>query len=462
MTSRMKYNDPLVLRENESLSILLKHINKGSNILEFGCANGRMTKYMNETLACHVYIVEYEKEAFEEAIQYAEFGICDDIMNYTWLEAFENICFDYIIFADVLEHLYSPQEVLSNTRKLLKDNGSVLISVPNICHNDVIAKLYMNSFVYTDVGLLDDTHIRFFSENTLGSFCGGAGYKIVDRDFVTLESGTTEQLRDCNDRVNPLLWNMLLSRKNGNVYQYILILKKESFSSEEKKQIDKVILPQKKGKLYFNRGDGFTEEDKEIVYAFGEEEGEFIFERDIKISDKIFQIRYDPCENQSCVIEEVIISNNDMVEIEFLDCTCQNNRIFLHGNDPQIIFTLKRTELDELKIRVKFYTWGECYLKSIEEMLLECETEKMKTNNLHSRQIEKMQEEFLERETILQQEHQNSVDILEKEYHEQIRIKDYLIVNLKGELDNIMASGSWRLTKIFRLLKSKIEKMLGD
>ena len=448
----MKYNDPLIIRENESLSILLKHINVGSTILEFGCANGRMTQYMSEALSCHVFIVEYEKKAYNDAMRYAEKGICDDIMSYTWLDTFKDYRFDYIIFADVLEHLYSPQEVLSNTRKLLKDNGMVLISVPNVCHNDVIARLYMNSFVYTDVGLLDDTHIRFFSEKTLGSFCKGAGYRIVDRDFVTLESGTTEQLRCCKDRVDSLLWNMLLSRENGNVYQYILILKKESYETKENELDENIIidnkkvLPKKDGVLYFDRGNGFTEEDKEIVFATGAQDGGYVYESSLFSKEMLSQMRYDPCENQSCIVEEIVISEPDKINVNFSNCIKINNSILLLGNDPQIIFKPKNLEFDELKIKIKFYTWGKIYLQLIEKMLLTCNNEKILSENLFTEKIRIMQNKYLDKI--------DNKEILINELVKCNKDKEEEMCIIKDELNSILKSKSWRWTKLFRSLKN--------
>lgn len=115
----MKYNEPLVIKENDSLSILLKYIRHYSKVLEFGCANGRITKYMAEQLNCEVSIVEYEKEAYQDAVKFVADGLYTDIMQFEWCKYFQS-SFDYIIFADVLEHLANPKEVLIKTHKLLK------------------------------------------------------------------------------------------------------------------------------------------------------------------------------------------------------------------------------------------------------------------------------------------------------------------------------------------------------
>ena len=180
----MKYNVPMEIKENEAVSELLKYIKPNSTVLEFGCANGRMTRYMKEQLGCDVYIVEYEKDAFNDAIKFAKDGVCGDILAYEWLEKYKGIKFDHIVFADVLEHLSDPQQALAKTSGILKEDGNVLISVPNIGHNDVLIKLFEGKFEYTDVGLLDNTHIHFFAENSLESFCQNAGYQIIKKRYI--------------------------------------------------------------------------------------------------------------------------------------------------------------------------------------------------------------------------------------------------------------------------------------
>ena len=102
----MKYDIPLKLDTKNSMSILLNQITPGSKILEFGCANGRMTRYLKLAMKCDVYIVEKEQDAYLSAKKYAVDGICGDIMDFSWKDRWSD--FDFIIFADVLEHLFDP------------------------------------------------------------------------------------------------------------------------------------------------------------------------------------------------------------------------------------------------------------------------------------------------------------------------------------------------------------------
>lgn len=88
--------------------------------------------------------------------------------------------FDLIIFNDVLEHMYDPWEVLLITKKLLKNNGIVVISLPNIRHRSILFDLiFKDKFEYKTQGITDITHIRFFTETTMKQMLKDCGYEIL-------------------------------------------------------------------------------------------------------------------------------------------------------------------------------------------------------------------------------------------------------------------------------------------
>ena len=162
-----KYDVKMETGLNTISGKLMNRIKKHSMVLEFGCAYGRMTKYMKEQLQCQVYIVELDSEAYTHAIQFAAGGYCGDIETGEWYSQFQGYQFDYILFADVLEHLRNAEDILRVVGSLLKPDGEVLISIPNIAHNDIIAGLYLNHFKYTDIGILDNTHVHFWGREEL-------------------------------------------------------------------------------------------------------------------------------------------------------------------------------------------------------------------------------------------------------------------------------------------------------
>ena len=184
-----KYNLPMELGENTIPGKIMRKITPDSTVLEFGCAEGRMTRYMQEKLGCKVYIVEVDQDAYETAVSFAQAGVCTDAELMTWQDAFAGVTFDYILFADVLEHLHNPEKVLKCAGELLKEDGSILVSIPNICHSDVLCNLYQNHFQYTELGLLDNTHIHFWGADDFVKFAADVGLQVRELDGVSVPFG---------------------------------------------------------------------------------------------------------------------------------------------------------------------------------------------------------------------------------------------------------------------------------
>lgn len=78
-----------------------------------------------------------------------------------------NLKFDYIIFGDVLEHLKYPYSLLEKFKNYLSEKGKFIISLPNVAHACVKSNLLIDNFNYTKYGILDDTHLRFFTYKTI-------------------------------------------------------------------------------------------------------------------------------------------------------------------------------------------------------------------------------------------------------------------------------------------------------
>ena len=87
--------------------------------------------------------------------------------------------FDVIVYGDVLEHLVDPLRVLVELDRSLAPTGFVVISVPNIAHLWIRLLLLFGRFEYLDRGILDQSHLRFFTERSLRAMLANAGLRIV-------------------------------------------------------------------------------------------------------------------------------------------------------------------------------------------------------------------------------------------------------------------------------------------
>jgi GT2 family glycosyltransferase/2-polyprenyl-3-methyl-5-hydroxy-6-metoxy-1,4-benzoquinol methylase len=225
------YDFTLDMETDNSNSLILRNIKPGSVVLEMGCAHGRMTKYLKEQLNCEVYIVEYDKTAGEVAKQYATASWVGeekgDIERFRWFTALNEagIKFDYIIYADVLEHLRAPDEVLKESVKLLKASGSVLCSIPNVAYNGLMIDLLQDKFEYRDTGILDKTHIKFFTHSSLQQFVGAAGL-VVANEFNAINTVANSEFANSYNQLPKEVGEYLQKRKYGEVYQFIWELKK--------------------------------------------------------------------------------------------------------------------------------------------------------------------------------------------------------------------------------------------
>ncbi len=206
---------------------ILQQVPEGSEVLECGCATGYMTRFMKEKLNCTVDVIEYDFDAIKQAKLFARDGFCGDLADLEWCEYFDGRKYDRILFADVLEHLRErdPMIVLKYARQFLKDDGRIIVSIPNICHNDIIIRMFNDSFTYTELGLLDNTHIHFWG---IGDFLAEAkeiGLEAETVDATQLATGTTEQ-RIPYDMMDKELLKALQKRQYGTVYQWIITLKR--------------------------------------------------------------------------------------------------------------------------------------------------------------------------------------------------------------------------------------------
>ena len=87
--------------------------------------------------------------------------------------------FERVLLLDILEHLRNPVRILEQCHELVEKNGQVIVSVPNIANIHTRLLLMMGKFDYTERGLLDRTHVRFYTRKTARAMLEQAGYRIV-------------------------------------------------------------------------------------------------------------------------------------------------------------------------------------------------------------------------------------------------------------------------------------------
>lgn len=163
-------------------------------IVDVGCMLGQMAFACKELKKdIHYTGIEINPEYANIAANYCDEVFVEDIENLTDYQMEHFIESDCWIFGDCLEHLKDPWEVLKKVRKVIRPNGCVVICIPNTQHWSIQTRLLSGQFWYENYGLLDRTHLRFFTKTTLIDMFQKTGWKIEAQIIKSLKE-TPEQI----------------------------------------------------------------------------------------------------------------------------------------------------------------------------------------------------------------------------------------------------------------------------
>lgn len=157
-------------------------LRSGTKILDVGCGRGNLGAYLQAKYASEVTGLEIIEDNFLVASTTLHKAYLGDIesMDMSLLGS----QFDYVIFSDSLEHMLEPKAVLERVRYLMAENGYLLISMPNIRNFRVtIPLVFSDQWDYQDEGLLDRTHLRFFTCTSICKLVEQCGYKVEQVRF---------------------------------------------------------------------------------------------------------------------------------------------------------------------------------------------------------------------------------------------------------------------------------------
>jgi 2-polyprenyl-3-methyl-5-hydroxy-6-metoxy-1,4-benzoquinol methylase len=174
-----RYESSSVIRENkyDRTQKLLEWVGEGKRVLEMGCSTGYISRLLAER-KCDVTGVEIDPAAAEKARAHCREVVVLDVNSPLWVESIGERTFDVVLFADVLEHLVDPWRTLREVAGLL-DRGTVVISLPNVVHFLTRTKIALGQFDYTPTGILDHTHLRFFTIKTARALIESSGYRVT-------------------------------------------------------------------------------------------------------------------------------------------------------------------------------------------------------------------------------------------------------------------------------------------
>jgi len=196
----------------EMLNFLPKDAKK---ILDVGCGDGAFASIVKKINNAEVWGIEYMDD---EAIKANFFldkvfsGPCED-----FIDDLPDNYFDVIYFNDVLEHLVDPYMILEKIKTKLSKNGIVISSIPNIrYHNVLIPLLFQKKFEYESFGVMDKTHMRFFTKKSIRNMYENLGYEVLSHHGI---NGSRS--------IRPILYNipLLFTAMDIRYPQYATVVK---------------------------------------------------------------------------------------------------------------------------------------------------------------------------------------------------------------------------------------------
>jgi 2-polyprenyl-3-methyl-5-hydroxy-6-metoxy-1,4-benzoquinol methylase len=159
---------------------------QAQNILEVGCAAGLTGKALREKGFKEIVGIEVNEEMAQKGKLYYDKLMIGDVEKISLSDEKEH--FDCILYGDVLEHLVDPWQVLENHHASLKRGGTIICSIPNVRHYRIMKMLFFKGkWEYTEDGIMDKTHLRFFTLDSIQRMLEKAGFEI--RELVKKPSG---------------------------------------------------------------------------------------------------------------------------------------------------------------------------------------------------------------------------------------------------------------------------------
>jgi len=208
----------------DSLARLARWIRPGARGLELGAAAGYFTEWLQGQGAA-VDVLEIDPEAAREAGSFARRVVVADLEAEGWEAKLDDegieARYDYIVCADVLEHVRDGTRLLARLRLLLASGGELLLSVPNVAHAAIIASLFDDRFDYGGEGLLDPTHVHLYTWRTLAGALRDAGYTILAWDATELTPYASE-FRVRVEALQPELRAALGPGSRHSAYQWLV------------------------------------------------------------------------------------------------------------------------------------------------------------------------------------------------------------------------------------------------
>jgi len=209
---------------NALLQVVRRVLPREGAVLDVGCASGGLLAGLRDVAARRVG-VEISSSAAAAAAAEADKVVVGDIADPAL--SLDGEQFDVVVLADVVEHTVDPHKTLELVRRHCKPTGRIVVSVPNVAHWAMRWQLARGRWDYTESGVLDRSHLRFFTRTSVVDAIVDAGYAVEDvtvivprlRNHVALLRRAPKRLDATVER-----WWQRLGRRRPGLFGYQLLV----------------------------------------------------------------------------------------------------------------------------------------------------------------------------------------------------------------------------------------------
>lgn len=202
-----------------SHGMVIAMVGRGRRVLEVGCGAGHVSRHL-VARGNDVVGIDIDPGAVQAARQILDDVHCCDL-DMVAASSLVTGPFDVIVLADVLEHVRHPDRVLADLLGLLAPDGRVVMSIPNVAHIDVRLMLLLGEWTYQPLGLLDDSHLRWFTRRAIADLLRAAGLEPREvRRTVAGAFGSSLELP--RERIPDELITALLADPDATTFQFVI------------------------------------------------------------------------------------------------------------------------------------------------------------------------------------------------------------------------------------------------
>jgi 2-polyprenyl-3-methyl-5-hydroxy-6-metoxy-1,4-benzoquinol methylase len=230
VTEYVKYKNKLDKFSSHSLIVekIIKLTPSNKNILDIGCFSGELLNRVRigQKVSNSYFGADLDNYLSKDFnfINFISFDFNDNNLS----NLFENKKFDIVILGDILEHLVNPWIALNNIHQIIEDSSKILISIPNSGHWYFRLKIFFGNIEYTNNGLFDKTHLRFFTKKSSKELINDSKLEIVELSYSSLPWENLLKGRLVSKILSIFERFFILLRPQLFAYQFIFLVKPEA------------------------------------------------------------------------------------------------------------------------------------------------------------------------------------------------------------------------------------------